>query len=116
MHITSNPESVDIFNSINLMIGNKQGSFITHIHDTPVFFIAQAREKLALLFKDWKKAQEQVVATDFSFEIAFARVELKHAHTDPIKASNADLKVSKRKAIYCKYRTRSWKRRIRGNQ
>ena len=72
IHITSNPESVDIFESINLMIGNKQGAFIAHIHDTPVFSTAQAQAKLALLFEDWKKAKEQGVANNFLFEIIFS--------------------------------------------
>ena len=47
-----------------------------------------------------------------------------HIHKDPIRALNVNLikalianfKVLERKGICCKYRTRSWKRRNRGNQ
>ena len=51
------------------------GCFITHINDVPVFSTDSARAQLQILYKRFKKRQEQGVDKDMNFKITFARAE-----------------------------------------
>ena len=51
------------------------GCFITHINDVPVFSTNSARAQLQILYKRFKKRQEQGVDKDMNFKITFARAE-----------------------------------------
>ena len=70
---TKSSTAAKVFGNIKNSRNKLRGAFITHIDGVPVFSTTQATAQLTLLYDQWKKAKEQGVAQDFSFEITFAR-------------------------------------------